>query len=214
MQEESRTQGIGNSSLFIAIKIVSLLVLIGAGIRQYNFSVALGAAVILCGISDFVGTVQFFGLALVGLKWYFSRTEAPRFPFMVFSSRPFPFIPTNFDSNAFWLGLLFSFLGHCVCTVVFLVRNGLAWFCVCGLLWLLSFINIWGFHKCHLASKEEAENAARVLLLDTSVVAFQPAVDPNVSDPESEKDKDEKEELPEVVDNEDKKNSSSEEEIS
>jgi hypothetical protein len=52
--------------------------------------------------------------------------------------------------------------------------------------WILSLLNLWGFRKCHLVAKLEAENVARVLLLDTSVLAFQPATDNNASESDHE----------------------------
>lgn len=148
---------------FAPVLAFFLLSIFGFG---FSFSIIV---IIFLGIVDFYSTKNYFGLGLVGLKWYYNSSEEPKFPHFVFFSQPLPFVATTPNSNAFWLGLfLSSSLWGFLIFVCFLLVNA-KWALLASFMLCLSLINFWCFMQCHNLAKTKAENAARVLLLDPNV---------------------------------------------
>jgi hypothetical protein len=141
--------------------------------------------VLFIAIIDFYLTKSRFGIGLVGLQWYFNRSEAPDFPFLVFYCRPFPFIAKTLDSNIFWVGFLISIILDIVLAIIFTATWRMDWMTVSFALLGITGINFSAFLHCHQIGKIQAGNAARSLLLDTSV-AFQKAKEFVQSDSQSE----------------------------
>jgi hypothetical protein len=179
-------EGVFYAGYYVTFKVVPMIFcsMLGASVfaDQWGYQLLL----IAFGILDFLMTRNYFGLNLVGLKWYFDRSEAPDPPYIVFFSRPFPFVASTFDSNIFWVGLLVTCVIYLILAFALTPSKGLKWLFFCLFHLFLNLVNLWGFMKCHKLSKQLAENVARGLLLDASV-AFQPAIEaPPSEDSESD----------------------------
>jgi hypothetical protein len=173
-----------SGALFVVCRFAPIVVAVILG----AFGCATGPAFLITlplNLLDFCVTKSHFGLGLVGLKWYFDRTESPIFPFLVFYSRPFPFVASTGNSNLFWIGLLASAVADIVLALFFVVAGRIAFVVISVIMLFLALLNISGFVRCHNIAKSTAEKAARSLLLDQNV-SFQAAKEANVSDQASE----------------------------
>lgn len=142
-------------------------------------------------------TKEYFGLGLVGLKWYFDKTEQPSFPHIVYYSRPLPFVPATFDSNLFWIMLLTSSITSIILTIVYFMVFGWRMRILAIIITVINFWNVSAFMKCHNAGKEQADSVARTLLLDTNV-SFHPA-----KEFDEQSSSEEEEEIPDNAENDD-----------
>ena len=133
---------------------------------------------ILACLVDLFFTKEYFGLGLVGLRWYRNKDEKHQFPNLVFYSKPLPFVASTIDSNIFWLGLLLSNVGWVLFTIFFGFIYGFFWALICIICAVLNFCNFSAFMNCHNAGKEQADSIARNLLLDKNV-SFQAAKEEN-----------------------------------
>ncbi|OHT10911.1 hypothetical protein TRFO_19584 [Tritrichomonas foetus] len=171
-QDESK--GTGSSiGLYLVTRFTPVILCFIFISIHFNFVFSAFILSIL-GLFDFLLTKNYFGIGLVGLKWYFSSSEAPKFPYIVFFSRPLPFVASTVDSNAFWLGLFVGSGSWIIAGAVGMFIGGTKWFILCIVLLVATLLNFWGFMKCHNLAKLKAEDAARNLLLDTTVT-FQAA---------------------------------------
>lgn len=173
-QEDVSSNGCSSSiGGFLFVHFLPLTISFLFSIFNFNFFLSL-IIVLITGIFDFILTKNYFGFGLVGLKWYFNPSEATNFPYIVFFSRPLPFVASTIDSNAFWLGLFINFGLWIFLTLISVAVNGFGWIVLCGIMFVLSLINFWGFMKCHNYQQSKADDAIRTVLLDTKD-AFQAA---------------------------------------
>ena len=173
-QEDVNSNGCSSSiGGFLFVHFLPLIICFLFSIFNFNFFLSL-IIVLITGIFDFILTKNYFGFGLVGLKWYFNPSEATNFPYIVFFSRPLPFVASTIDSNAFWLGLFINFGLWIFLTLISFAANGFGWIILCGIMFILSLINFWGFMKCHNYQQSKADDAIRTVLLDTKD-AFQAA---------------------------------------
>lgn len=170
-----------SNGLYFALRLGPVLLCLILGLAHASFVLSATTVLIIAG-ADFWLTKNHFGLGLVGLRWSFDKTETPEFPHISCYSRPFPFVASTFDSNIFWLGLLCAAVLDVIITIVFLVDSP-KWFIITLILLALNAFNFYGFMRCHAVSKTQADNAARTLLLDTSVTMFQAANEAKENEP-------------------------------
>jgi hypothetical protein len=176
-----------NSTLgpfFILCRLILITIVLILGV----FGCSSGTAFLITlplNFLDFYITKTLFGPNLVGLKWYFDRSESPIFPFLVFYSQPSPFVASTRNSNLFWIGLLVSVVIEAVLILFFLMAGKITFVLISIIMFILTAGNISGFIKCHNIAKITEEKAARSLLLDQNVT-FQAANEGNPSDLESE----------------------------
>jgi hypothetical protein len=148
---------------------------------------------------DFYITKTHFGPKLVGLKWYFDRSESPIFPFLVFSSHPLPFVASTGNSNLFWITFLISTFVDGILVLFFLVAGKITFVMIAVIRFILTVGNMAGFLKCYNIAKISAEKVRRSLLLDQNVT-FQAANEGNVSDGGSDKEKKDEQNYKELSD--------------
>ena len=124
-----------------------------------------------------------FAWTLIGIQLNFDKTKS--FPAVSISSRTFPFVASTINSNSFWLTLFAITILLFFVSIYYLFSPSKIY----GLLLLTGFIshviNLHFYIKGHNEAKDEADAAARSMLLDATV-AFQ-TVDKNLSDDEDEK---------------------------
>lgn len=182
MTENKRLADIPISNgLFFTLRLGPVLLCLILGLAHASFVLS-ATTVLILAAADFWLTKNHFGLGLVGLRWSCDKRETPEFPFLVCYSRPFPFVASTLDSNIFWLGLLCAAILDIVLSLVFMVESP-KWFVVSLVLLSLNAMNFYGFMRCHAVSKTQADNAARTLLLDTSVTMFQAANEAKENEP-------------------------------
>lgn len=194
-QEESSNSCSSSAGIFLFIHFLPIITCFLFSLMKFNFYLSF-LIILILGIGDFILTRNYFGYGLVGLKWYFNPSEASNFPYIVFFSRPLPFVATTIDSNAFWLGLFINFAMWVLLVLLSAGINGFNWMLLCGIMLILSLFNFWGFMKCHNFQQSKADDAIRTVLLDTTD-AFQAANEVGVggsSSSENDEDIDEEEE--------------------
>lgn len=174
IKQEDNNNGCSSSiGGFLFIHFLPLVLCFLLSILSFNFFLSF-LLISAAGICDFILTKNYFGLGLVGLKWYLNPIEASRFPYIVYFARPLPFVASTINSNAFWLGLFINFGSWILLILISVVIGGLKWIFLCSMMFILSLINFWGFMKCHNFQQSKADDAIRTVLLDTTD-AFQAA---------------------------------------
>lgn len=173
-----------SKSTFIILRIFPLILTF---ILSY-FKVPIIISVLIISLSciaDLFFTKEYFGLGLVGLRYYRNKSESPNFPNFVYYSKPLPFVASTIDSNVFWLGLILSPAGWAISALFYAFFFGIQWFFICFVACLINLLNFSAFMKCHNAGKEQADSIARTLLLDKNVT-FQAAKEENELSPDTE----------------------------
>lgn len=150
---------------------------------------------ILTGVEIFI-CKEYFGIGLVGLRWYFSKEEAGKFPFVVFYSRPLPYVASALDLNAFWGIMLFSAVSWSVCTILFMMWFEKKWVFMEAIFSIVNILNLFAFLKCQSTGKQESDNIAKTILLGTNE-SFQNV--PKESDAEDSSAEESKRESDEIV---------------
>lgn len=166
MSESQRSSAISKPALF-ACKTTPVLVSLVLATFNAPFVGSLALLGILTGVEIFV-CKEYFGIGLVGLRWYFSQSEAPKFPHIVFYSRPLPYVASSLDSNAFWGILLFSVIAWTVVTFINMIWFAKKWIIIEIVFTIVNLLNLYAFLKCQSAGKEASNNVAKTLLLDTN----------------------------------------------
>jgi hypothetical protein len=144
--------------------------------------------IILLALADLFLTKEHFAPELVGLRWYFSLAESAGFPFVVFFSRPLPFVASTSGSHAFWMGLIVATILSFALAALLLFLAGVKWGILSGCVAVANLLNFLAFLKCKSASSEEIDTLARSILLDTTAISFQAVneVDDEPDDPHRE----------------------------
>lgn len=174
-QEDNNNSNGCSSSVggFLFTHFLPVVLCFMLSILKFNFFLSF-IAILIVEICDFLLTKNYFGYGLVGLIWYFNPSETSKFPYIVFYSRPLPFVASTINSNAFWLGLFINSGAWILVAMISAALNGFKWILLCILMLILTLINFWGFMKCHNFQQSKADDAIRTVLLDTTD-AFQAA---------------------------------------
>jgi hypothetical protein len=146
---------------------------------------------VILTIIEFRITNDHFAFGPIGLRWYFSFTDSHGFPFVVYTSKPLPFIAPASDSNAFWIGMIVPIVIGVIGGLVIVFLRGLEWWILVLGLAVGNALNFVAFLKCKNIGSEEADTAAKNILLDTAKVAFQAANDAAGDEGQSDEDDDE-----------------------
>ncbi|OHT16548.1 hypothetical protein TRFO_13143 [Tritrichomonas foetus] len=195
MTENERSSLIPGTSKpsYIALRVIPLLSAFFLSYFHAPISISIIFVFIICFIDIYI-TKEHFGIGLVGLRWYRNKSESPKFPNIVYYSKPLPFVASTIDSNIFWLGLLLSPVGWIISAVFYCYFYGSRWLLICCGAAAINLMNFSAFMRCHNAGKEQADSIARTLLLDKNV-SFQVAKEENeLSSTSEEETEDEDEE--------------------
>jgi hypothetical protein len=176
----SEAQRSANSPISKPLYVISELfpVVLVALLAFFECSASIsGCVAVLAVIAEIAFTKDYFGMGLVGLRWYFSPTESPKFPYVVYFSRPLPYVVLPSDSNAFWAGLIISMLSWFALALICGYFCGFWWFVNQSIPSVLKFLNFTAFLRCYNTSRDEADALAKSILLDRNV-SFQVSNDP------------------------------------
>jgi ABC-type uncharacterized transport system permease subunit len=166
--------------LFLLVRFTPILITLIFGISNSSFFFS-SLLFLLFAFLDFYLTKTYFGLNLVGLHWFFDRSQSPNFPFIVFFALPSPFVAKTFNSNIFWIGLVFSAFFDFLLSVIFAVASRFRWTILFGILFLLTIFHIVAFVKCHAIVKNTEDEAVKTLLFGRNV-PFQEVTEKRESD--------------------------------
>lgn len=184
-----------SKTVYLAIRVTPLIAAYILSTMKTPIVISALITFILSFIDLFL-TKEYFGPGLVGLRYYRNQSEVPRFPNIVYFSKPLPFVASSADSNVFWVGLLFSTVGWTILCFIYILFSRFMWFLISFLITVVNIMNFSAFMKCHNVGKEQADSIARNLLLDKNV-SFQAAKEEN--ELSSDSDGNEEEETPTTV---------------
>ena len=142
-----------------------------------------GAIILVLILIALYFTNTHFSWTLVGIQLKIEKKKS--FPSVSILSRSLPFVASTINSNSFWLTLFASTILLFFISIYHIFSPSKVY----GILLLIGFIahsvNLHFYVRGHNEAKDEADAAARSMLLDATV-AFQ-TVDKNLSDDEDEK---------------------------
>jgi hypothetical protein len=149
---------------FIVCKILPALIFLLA-IPAANFPSLSAFLVLASSIIELWLCKNYFGLALVGLRWSHEITDhgAPRW---LFYSRKDPYVPHPVHSAVFWSGIL----GSCLlwCAYLLWAVFCLNWFqsILCALGFIFQLGDAFCFLRCRSVAAQQADDVARSVVLE------------------------------------------------
>ena len=145
---------------------------------------------LLIGVANFVLRQGIIGKLLVGLSWKLDTTNI-----LAFEIVPDPFVPTQINSNCFWIGTVFTFL-FWVVMLFKLLAAGDFLALVAGALVVMEGFNMFAFFRAQkLASRQSFEAVRQVLLGKNSAFPNADEIEDSDSDTENVEEKKEEEEI-------------------
>ncbi|EAY07876.1 hypothetical protein TVAG_142300 [Trichomonas vaginalis G3] len=111
---------------------------------------------ILVSLADFWLTKNVCGMQLIGLRWYFEFQANGKLA-LNFYSKPDPFVPTEQDSNTFWMLFITEIIAWAVIAVVELFLRSLLLFLNSTIIMLIQLFNFLLYVKVHKLAKEAME---------------------------------------------------------
>ena len=169
-----------NWGLFVALHASPFLVLFLSSIGILSDAIA-AVAVLALSIAAFYMTKTKFGWELVGIKWIIDKEKQPDFPFITFSAKSLPFVASAFNSNTFWLTMLFSTVGMILATIKYLLNSNQVLGIALVIVSTMNVVNSNFFVRCHNVAKQQADKQARNVLLDATA-EFEHVDDSDVQD--------------------------------
>ena len=185
MSESQRTGPVLSKEAFVACAFTPVVL---SALFSFLSAPWLGTFLLVgicAGLSIFL-IKDHFGPRLVGLRWYFERAEGSTAPRLVFFARPLPYVAAPADVSFFWgtmIGVGGAWAAVAVLALMFMEAK---WVFMDLVLAGAHAANFVAFMKCRDESREQADNVARTLLLDTNISFQQAKEEESAAEPEPE----------------------------
>ena len=173
MSEAQRPNVPVSKEVFIACKIVPIFISVFFTLFKAPWFGSFLLAGACTGLEIFL-CKDYFAPRLVGLRWYFERVDGSLLPRLVFFARPLPYVAAPVDVNLFWSAMIGAEVLWTIITFLTVVFCDSRWIFMMVLFTSINFGSLIAFERCRDTSREQADNVARSLLLDTNI-SFQKA---------------------------------------
>jgi len=151
---------------FLFVKIFPIIVYF-VMVNNFRSRAMVLFCIFLCHFLEFSMMKNFFGLELVGMKWYLDPLSESTI--LQFYSKPPPFVPNFAESNLFWIGFFFSLIFWISFCTIYAFHLALYRLFLCSLGLIFQILNLLAFMRCHSLSQKESAKFTRDSLLVDSI---------------------------------------------